>query len=283
MEIDPILTKITSLLKDVHGVSAIVLGGSWASGTQRADSDIDLGIYYEENNPLDIEGIKKIASELNDLPNPVVTKLGEWGKWVNGGAWLTIRGQRVDLLYRNLDFISSVINDTLSGIKVSDYYQQPPYGFQSYIYCAEIKICKILFDSNNSISTLKDKLQVYPPALRKTIINEFLWDAQFSLEHAKKSARRGEVYVVTGCLTKIMSDLVQVLYAINDVFFIGDKHLYQDVTTFKNVPVNFLDRLKKILGNPGLDSTQLNYTVDQAETLFQDFRELCGNEFIPKF
>src|SRR5438445_7174528 len=95
-----LIENIIDKLKEVQGLKAIVLGGCRASGTERPDSDIDLALYYSQNAPLDIDRIKSIAAQLNDFPNPVVTDLGGWGKWVNGGAWLTIEGQRVDFLYR---------------------------------------------------------------------------------------------------------------------------------------------------------------------------------------
>src|SRR5579884_1840170 len=59
---------------------------------------IVLGLYYSEDPPLDISHIRMIASKLNDFPNPIVTDLRAWGRWVNGGAWLTVQGQRVDFL-----------------------------------------------------------------------------------------------------------------------------------------------------------------------------------------
>ena len=93
-----LLRQVVDHLKPVHGLSAIVLGGSHASGTNRPDSDIDIGLYYNEDRPLDIDQIRAIVRLLNDAPNPAVTDLGEWGTWVNGGAWLTVGGQRVDFL-----------------------------------------------------------------------------------------------------------------------------------------------------------------------------------------
>jgi hypothetical protein len=38
-----------------------------------------------------------------------LTAIGDWGPWINGGAWLTVEGKRVDLLYRELDKVRSVI------------------------------------------------------------------------------------------------------------------------------------------------------------------------------
>jgi hypothetical protein len=89
-------------LAAVDGVAA-VLGGSHARGRADAGSDIDLGLLYAERAPFAIAAIRALAARINDTPEPVVTGFYEWGPWVNGGAWLRVRGQRVDLLYRGLD------------------------------------------------------------------------------------------------------------------------------------------------------------------------------------
>src|SRR5437764_296739 len=80
-------------LSAIHGIRAIVLGGSFARGRARVDSDIDLGVLYREEDPFEIEVLRDLAARLNDHPQPVVTDFYEWGRWVNGGAWLTIRDQ----------------------------------------------------------------------------------------------------------------------------------------------------------------------------------------------
>jgi predicted nucleotidyltransferase len=125
VDLNAFLQDIVDRLIEVEGLQAIVLGGSWASGTQRPDSDIDLGLYYYEDTPLDIQRLRRIAYELNDFSNPEVTELGGWGTWVNGGAWLTIKGQRVDFLYRNIDFVSSIIDECNRGESRFDYLQNP--------------------------------------------------------------------------------------------------------------------------------------------------------------
>jgi predicted nucleotidyltransferase len=61
MHPNKIVQDIIEKLKEVEGLQAIVLGGSWASGTQRTDSDIDLGLYYSEVTPLDVDHIRRIA------------------------------------------------------------------------------------------------------------------------------------------------------------------------------------------------------------------------------
>src|SRR6266545_3895965 len=78
------LDQIMAELRTIDGLVAVILGGSWAAGRQRPDSDVDLGLFYRAVRPLDVDGVKRVAEKLNDTPGPVVTPLGGWGTWVNG-------------------------------------------------------------------------------------------------------------------------------------------------------------------------------------------------------
>lgn len=275
MDKQEIIASITKKLKSIPSIVAIVLGGSYASGTQRTDSDIDLGIYYCESNPLDIEAVKSKTQELNDNPNPTVTKLGEWGKWVNGGAWLTIKGQRVDFLYRNVDFVKKTIDNCIEGKIESDYGQQPAFGFQSFIYCAEVSICKELYDPKNEIKNIKEKVKMYSENLKTGIINGFLWDAEFTLHYAKKSMKRNESYIVNGCIARISNDLIQTIYAINESYFIGEKRFYKDILKFKTLPQDFLVRIENF--------TDTKKLLFEYELLINETKVLCNKYYVPKF
>jgi len=283
MDINAFLQELVDTLIPVDGLQAIVLGGSWASGTQRPDSDIDLGLYYTEEALLDISHLRKIARDLNDFPDLEVTELGGWGLWVNGGAWLTIKGQRVDFLYRNIDFVTSIVDECNRGEIRYDYLQQPPYGFHSYIYCAETQQCKVLYDPQQVIARLKSKVSSYSASLKRSIINSYLWQAEFSLEVAKKAVDSGNVFFVAGCLTRIASCLVQVLYALNEVYYISDKRLYKDVESFNLKPQDFAMRIDCILGDIGRDRKKFSETLANAEGLLGEVIMLSGGQYTPRF
>jgi hypothetical protein len=82
-------------LAEVEGVVAVALGGSRAQGTHRPDSDWDFGLYYR--GTIDPEAIRALG-----YPGTVLAP-GEWAYPMNGGAWLTVEGEKVDLHYRDLD------------------------------------------------------------------------------------------------------------------------------------------------------------------------------------
>jgi predicted nucleotidyltransferase len=274
MQHEPLLQRIVEDLKRVQGVRAIVLGGSYAAGTQRADSDIDIGLYYDEEQPLDIAHIRSIAAALNDTPDFTVTDLGGWGPWVNGGAWLDIQGQRVDFLYRNIDFVSSTLAECNQGIVRSDYWQQPAYGFHSFMYCTETAICRPLYDPDAVIERLKAQIVNYPPLLKQSISKTFLWSARFTLDNTYKPAGRGEVYLVTGCLARTIHALVLVLYALNETWYLSEKRLAADLAAFSIQPENFLARIYALLGATGTTSAQLLESLAKAEALYSEVAAL---------
>lgn len=49
-------------LKQTNGIKAIVVGGSHTTGLATTSSDLDIGIYYSESNPFEINTIKNIVS-----------------------------------------------------------------------------------------------------------------------------------------------------------------------------------------------------------------------------
>jgi hypothetical protein len=85
---------LAAQLAAIPGVVAVTLGGSRAAGPAVEGSDWDFGLYYRGR--LDPVGIVAFG-----WPGRVFAP-GEWGRVVNGGAWLTIGGTKVDLSYRDL-------------------------------------------------------------------------------------------------------------------------------------------------------------------------------------
>jgi hypothetical protein len=88
----------------------LLVGGSRATGGARADSDWDLGVYCRSGQCfLDPDDVRALGYEGE------VSGLGAWGPIVNGGAWLTIEGAQVDLLFRDLDLVEHWLSESHAG------------------------------------------------------------------------------------------------------------------------------------------------------------------------
>jgi hypothetical protein len=279
-----LLNAIALQLSKIPGVIAVVLGGSYARRTARPDSDLDLGLYYSKNSPPDIEAIRSCAETIA-APNTPPTVVGyyKWGPWVNGGAWIQTPIGKLDLLYRNIEQVQCVIDESQEGLYHHDYYQQPTFGFVSIIYLAEIKCCLPLFDAQHLLEKLKRSVEIYPAALRQKMILNCLTTAEFTLSHAHGFADRGDTLNTVGCLTKIAFVLLQSLFALNSEYYFGDKGSLEAIDRFPLQPQSFPERLQQFLAMPMRTELDLKFATQEIQTLWKETVGLAGGRYIPKF
>ena len=278
-----LLDRLVDQLSGITGMVAIVLGGSYASGAQHETSDLDIGLYYFEANPFSIADIRRIADGISIQGPATVTGFYEWGAWVNGGAWIHTPHGKVDFLYRNFDQIQRTIDEAQQGISHHDYDQQPAYGFYSVIYLAETQICIPLYDPGLLITQLKRRVEVYPPKLKEKIISDSLWAAEFTLLHARGFAAQGDIYNTVGCLTRVVSNITQALFALNESYFIRDKQVLQTIGRFSNLPPGYITQINRILACPGANVQELTGSVSDLERVWHSVVSLPGVDYEPNF
>jgi predicted nucleotidyltransferase len=264
--------RVADRLGAINGVAAVVLGGSWARGSARPDSDVDLGIYYRPFEPPSVPALRRLAQEIDDRHLPeLVTDYGEWGPWINGGAWLQIDGHQVDWLFRDLDRVVRTIEECRAGRPTCDYQIGHPHGFHNHIYMAEVHVCRPLHDPDGELVRLKRLTAEYPPSLKQVLINKYLFEAQFSIDIARKPAQRGDAAYVAGCLFRCVACLVQVLYALNEQYFLNEKGAVHAVDAFSLHPDGFGASVERALGTLGEGG------VSQLDALVQNVRQLCAD------
>lgn len=247
METSLLITNIVQRLQGVSGIEAIVLGGSRARGTHTESSDIDLGIYYSAAAALDIDGLGRVAAEIDDSHRTdLVTGIGGWGPWINGGGWLTVAAHPVDLIYREREKVARVISDCRAGRFETAYQPGHPHGFMSYIYLSEVGLCRPLWDPQGTVSELKAQALPYPPLLRRAIINAFWWEADFSLRIAHKSVSRGDVAYAAGCCFRCVSCLAQTLFAINEQYWMNEKGAVAIAAALPHAPTQLKERVAQV-------------------------------------
>ncbi len=253
---DPLLTRLTSAFAEVPGIAAIVLGGSRARGSAHAASDYDIGLYFKAAAPLDTERLLAAAKGVADTPAATaVTPIGEWGPWIVGGAWLSVEGHKVDLLYRNADAVEAVMKSCRAGQVTMDYQPGHPHGFCSAIWMGEIAYCQPLHDPQTLIARLKSIAEPYPRSLRDALIRRFQWEALFGIENAELAIARGDQTHVAGCLYRSLACVAQVLFALNARYLINEKGALLEAARLPLTIPHLMDQAEQVwqlIGNGAL-------------------------------
>lgn len=270
-----ILKQIINAFHGIDGIDAIVLGGSHATGTANKDSDIDIGIYYDEMT-FDLSYFRqKVVSLDDEHRNNIVTNPGEWGPWINGGGWLQVDGIAVDILFRDTRKVITVIDDCINGKISIDYQCGHPFGFVNSIYMGEVAYCKILSNNNEFISEQKKRLIEFPITYQKSTIEKFLWECEFSLQCGKKATLKGDLLYAAGSLFRCAVSLLQVLYAINGMYMLNEKgslgRLLRENDAF--IPKDFANDVEAALS--GLNKNTIQDCFDRIQVQYNNIYNYC--------
>ncbi|MGW1606403.1 nucleotidyltransferase domain-containing protein [Streptomyces eurythermus] len=258
------LTEIADRLAGVGGVVGVCLGGSRARGTHGPDSDFDLGLYYRP--PLDTAALRLLAAELTGGPVEV-TEPGGWGPWVDGGAWLTIDGHRVDWIYRDLDRVHRVWQQCRAGRFEIGAQPGHPLGVYSHSYAGEVALGHVLADPDGELRALREQTRHYPEPLRQALIDNARWEAPFILAGARKGAARGDTFFVAGCLFRAVGLLVHALHAHARSWVLNEKGAVRAAGQLAIAPKDFTERAHTLFSALGTTPRTLTTTLDAADRL----------------
>jgi len=250
---DPLLERVSPALAVVPGVVAVVLGGSRATGAAHASSDYDIGLYFSERAGLGVERLRGVVKGLVDEPAAAqVAEVGGWGPWIVGGGWLTIGGQKVDLLYRPIESVETVIRGCREGRVSVGYQPGHPHGFCAAIWMGEVALCRLLSDSQGAIARLKAMATPYPEALRQALIRRFQWEILFSIENAQTAVPRGDETYIAGCAFRTLACAAQVLFAVNRRYLVNEKGALAAAAQLPLTVDNLAERVKSVWQALGL-------------------------------
>jgi hypothetical protein len=266
---DLLLGRLVRALGGVPGIRAIVLGGSRARGEATAQSDYDIGLYYEADDLIDIGRLAKAAMLLPGAASSSVTAIGEWGAWINGGAWLTVEGKKVDLLYRDLGKVREAIEACQAGRIERVYQPGHPHAFVSAIYMGEAALCRVLWDPENVLADLKRRCEPYPPALGEALVRSFFWEARFALENAAHGRGRDDPAYVAGCGFRAVACLCQTLFALNGVYLLNEKGAVRGVEKLARHPADFAGRVAQAIGAGVPGQSMLTALEDETADLLK--------------
>jgi Nucleotidyltransferase domain len=203
------MEHLAARLATVPGVVAVTLGGSRATGTAVEGSDWDFGLYYRGGlDPADITAL--------GWPGRVFAP-GEWGSIVNGGAWLTIDGARVDLIYRNLDEVlhwTAAAGDGRFEIRREVGYVA---GIATYVLAGELALGRVLAGDLPR--------PAFPPKLRETAPVAWFRLAAGALSFADVYAGRQDRVACLANLCQAVLATAQGRLAAADEWVLNEKRL----------------------------------------------------------
>jgi hypothetical protein len=196
-------------LAAIPGVVAVTLGGSRAAGTAGEDSDWDFGLYYRDRlDPADIVAL--------GWPGRVFAP-GEWGDIVNGGAWLTIGGTKVDLIYRDLDEVLRWTAAANAG--QFEIHREVGYvaGIATYVLAGELALGRVL---------ARDLPRPgFPPKLRQTAPAAWFRLAAGALHFAEVHAGRRDRVACLANLCQAVLAAAQGRLAADGEWVLNEKRL----------------------------------------------------------
>ncbi|WP_412737437.1 nucleotidyltransferase domain-containing protein [Krasilnikovia sp. MM14-A1259] len=269
---DARLAEVAARLVRVDGVVGVVLGGSRARGTHSADSDTDLGLYYRP--PLDVAGLGVLARELAG-PGARVTAPGEWGPWVDGGAWLTVDGAALDWIYRDLGRVERTWDDAERGRYTFHVQAGHPLGVADFAYAGELALGVVLADPGGELAALQARTRQYPPALGDALVAG-LWEADFLVGVARKAVPRGDAAYVAGCLFRLVGVCTHALHGAARRWLINEKGAVSSAAGLPGAPPRFREEVDGLFAVVDGDPLRLSAAVDAAQDLVLATADACA-------
>jgi hypothetical protein len=134
---------------------------------------------------------------------------------VNGGAWLTVEGQRVDLLYRDLDVVRRWLDEADAGRYEVDRVEGYLAGMATYVLPGELALAEVLAGELPRPG--------FPDALRQAAPGRWRRSAGFSLAIAETAAGRHDVVSCAGMLAKAAIEAAQAALAERGEWALNEK------------------------------------------------------------
>lgn len=225
------IAECLPLLKALaNGRCAVTIGGSHGKRTFDDRSDVDFRVFCDE-----IVG---------------APKLGETEEWK---AFARVverwRAQGIDIDYcwvRTIADIDVQLEAWLGG-KVAP--REMVWTLWGYHLLTDIANQMVIDDPAGIVAAWQARLTPYPRALQRAIIRKHMgslnyWRTDY---HYRNKVERGDVVFLAGMAARLVHDVMQVLFAINRTYYVGDGNNLHYVEAFAVQPRAFAERVSAIL------------------------------------
>lgn len=261
---------VAGLLPLVRGFCAgpcgIAVGGSHAKGGGDAHSDVDIYLFADAVLPA-AERDAAVARALGPAARPA-----SWGAdepFVQGGTDFLHRGQRIEVWLRSAGQVEDAIRASLRGEVRREPAVWAVMGFFGHVALADVQSMRIVEDPGGMLARWKDEVRAYPEPLRRAILRRFTAEAAFwpGNPHYHSAVERGDAIYASAIVQQVAQALIQVIFALNRVYFPGEKKLAEAMDGLPVQPPDFAARLQALLfpacepGVPALRDQQRELTA----------------------
>ena len=234
----------------------ITLGGSHGKGVSDNLSDYDFRIYSDEYVQGDIWNIaaKELSNKVFDLKkNGIIVD---------------------DIWYRNIGETNEIIQQWVSGNGMP----------QSFIWCVwgynmltDIFNQIIIADPFNIATKWKEDLSVYPAKLKSALITKHTKSMKYWRNdyHFRNKVERADYVFLSSLTNKLIHDIFQVIYALNESYYPGDGNNMLLIKEFTILPKNFENRVYDILYPNNKEVNLFAQQFNKLVLLIDDVLVLC--------
>lgn len=258
-------------------VNGAALSGSISRGFDDEISDVDVSLYCKGSLPSE----KQCADILDELdvelaiPDTVQYSHESLGVF----SFFTYDGTDVDLRYRRIDDIAERLEQFVEAEDTQPRraIHEAAYGYYLSADANAVDECEILFERDDCISDLKSKIETYPEVTKRQIVEKHLEAARSLIDRKlQKQARRGDFYHFDAVSARCLRSIVLALFALNEVYFPGDKWVGAYIDQFDQLPECYESNVAEYRRTPDADATSMERKVQLLDEIVRELEQLAA-------
>lgn len=211
-----------------EGRYAVGVAGSIGKGAADEKSDTDIRLYCDRR--ADDRSSERARAEVDRVTN-------DWA-----GRGVTID----DCWIRTIGEVDSELDLWLHGTARPKAMVWTVWG---YYLPTDIVNQLILEDPDGVLAGWQHALASYPPVLKNAIVERHSQSLRYWISdyHYRSKVARADTIFLAGLTTRLVHDMVQLLFAVNEVYFPGDGNNLRLLAGMRFLPPEFARRIDEIL------------------------------------
>lgn len=229
-QLQPVIDELLPLCRALgEGARAVSLGGSYGKGVFDDRSDLDFRLFCERRlAPPDAysAAYTRLQAAIDRWAARGVTIDGCWVRTIAPiedelEAWIQGRGRPAEILW------------TIWG----------------YYLVTDVHNQMVIEDPDGILAGWRARLSSYPEALKRTTLERHLSSIRYWRNdyHYRSKVERTDAVFLAGLTSKLVHDLVQILFALNETYYPGDGNNLTFIEGFNVAPAGFSERVAAIL------------------------------------